>query len=235
MERSIVRKIFLVLSLIAIPIGFYFAFVYAPVEKTMGMVQKIFYWHVPSAWMAFLGFFIVFGCSLFYLWLKEARIARLALAAAEIGFLFTTIVLLTGPLWAKPVWGVWWSWDPRLTTTLLLWFIYFAYLVLDRFFDDPSRVTRYRAVLGIIGSLDIPLIHVSVLWWRTLHPKPVVLSSEGLGSGLYPTMLHALEVNGMVFLIIFITLLLYRMEAERLKEQIREQQRSKEPSWTLTS
>lgn len=233
--RISARKVFLTLTLLAIPLGFYFTFIYAPVEKQMGIVQKIFYWHVPSAWMAFLGYTIVFGCGPFYLWLKEPKIARLALSAAEVGFLFTTLVLITGPLWAKPVWGVWWSWDPRLTTTLLLGFLYFAYLVLDRFFDDRAKIDRYRAILGIVGFLDIPLIHLSVTWWRTIHPKPVVLSPEGLGSGLHPMMHHALWVNAGVFLLIFVTLISYRLEVENLQVAIRNRQKPKESPWTLTS
>ncbi|HEX6789747.1 MAG TPA: cytochrome c biogenesis protein CcsA, partial [Candidatus Krumholzibacteria bacterium] len=149
-------------------------FFYAPVEQTMGLPQKIFYFHVPLAWNAFLGFTIVFWCSFRYLATRDPKWDARAVAGAEVGVLFTTLVLITGPIWAKPVWGIWWTWDARLTLTLFLWFIYVAYLVMRGAIEDHDMRARYSAVLGILGALLIPFIHLSVYLFRTLHPQPIL-------------------------------------------------------------
>jgi len=143
-------------------------FMVVPTEREMGIVQRIFYFHVASAWVAFLGFFLVAGASAVYLWNGARAADRLAEAAAEVGVLFCTLVLVTGPIWARPVWGVWWTWDPRLTMTVILWAIYAGYLMLRAFGGEDEAVRRYAAVLGIVGVLDIPLIMVSVVdpWMR---------------------------------------------------------------------
>ena len=152
-------------------------FFWVSTERTMGVVQRIFYIHVPAAWVAFLAFGIVAVCGAMYLWLKDDRLDMAGLAAAEGGMLFTTIVLLTGPLWGRVAWGTWWSWEPRLTLTLLLWFIYLGYFLVRSSTDNPEKGKRFAAVVGIVGALDIPLIHVSVQFFRSLHPEPVVTVS----------------------------------------------------------
>ena len=148
---------------------------YTPLEAKQGAAQKIFYLHVPAAWVAFLAFFLVAVASGIYLWLRDQRLDRFAESSAEVGVVFTTVVLITGPLWAKPIWGTYWAWwDVRLVSTLFLWFIYLAYLVLRGAIDSPELRARYSAVLGILGALLIPFIHLSVYLFSTMHPMPIV-------------------------------------------------------------
>ena len=149
-------------------------FFFTPTEAVQGLAQKIYYIHVPSAWVAFLAFFLVAVTSALYLALREERLDRIAESSAEVGVVFTTVVLVTGPLWAKPIWGTYWTWDARLTSTLFLWFIYVAYVVLRGAIDDRDMRARYSAVLGILGALLIPFIHLSVYLFRTLHPMPII-------------------------------------------------------------
>src|SRR5262245_22650207 len=159
----------------------YLIFCVAPTEATMGDVQRIFYFHVPCAWVAYGGFFTVAIASGVYLATRRPGADQLAHAAAEVGVVFCTLVLVTGPIWARPIWGVWWTWDPRLTMTLILWAIYVAYLMLRAFGGPEEGVRRYAAVLGIVGVLDIPIIRVSVRLLRGIHPS-VLTQKEG-GSG----------------------------------------------------
>jgi heme exporter protein C len=193
-------------------------FFWVPTEQTMGIVQRIFYIHVPSAWVAFLAFAIVAICSAGYLWLRDDRLDRAALSAAEGGMLFTTLVLLTGPLWAKIAWGTWWEWEPRLTFTLLLWFIYLGYFLVRRSTENPERGKRFAAVVGIVGALDIPLIHISVKWFRSLHPEAVVLKPEG--PSLHPDMLTTLLTAFAALLLIFFALFLFRYALEGIRETL---------------
>jgi heme exporter protein C len=166
---------FLLLGLVAVAGTYVRAMGFTPAERLQGLAQKIFYIHLPSALMAFLAFFVVAVAGAMYLWLEDERLDRVAESSAEVGVMFTTIVLVTGPLWGKPVWGTWWTWDARLTLTLFLWFVYVGYLVLRGALDDRAQRARFSAVLGILGSLLIPFIHVSVYMFRTLHPQPIVL------------------------------------------------------------
>jgi heme exporter protein C len=148
---------------------------FTPLEAKQGAAQKIFYIHVPAAWVAFLAFFLVAVASGVYLWLRDARLDRFAESSAEVGVIFTTVVLITGPLWAKPIWGTWWAWwDVRLVSTLFLWFIYVSYIVLRGAIDSPELRARYSAILGILGALLIPFIHLSVYLFSTMHPMPIV-------------------------------------------------------------
>jgi len=194
-------------------------FMVVPTEREMGIVQRIFYFHVASAWVAFLGFFLVAGASVVYLW-KGARPAdRLAEAAAEVGVLFCTLVLVTGPIWARPVWGVWWTWDPRLTMTVILWTIYASYLMLRAFGGEDEAVRRYAAVLGVIGVLDIPLIRVSVRLLRGIHPA-VLARNEG-GTGLVdPWMRAGLGVSAVALMLLAAWLIALRMQSARLAEEV---------------
>ena len=152
---------------------------FTPIEAIQGPAQKIFYIHAPSAWSAFLAVVVVGLCSVLYLMLRDARIDRLAASSAEVGTVFTTAVLITGPIWGKPIWGAWWTWDARLTSTLFLWFILVGYLVLRSAVREPRQRARFAAVLGILGALLVPFIHLSVKMFRTLHPQPVVMNPEG--------------------------------------------------------
>jgi heme exporter protein C len=148
---------------------------FTPLEARQGAAQKIFYIHVPAAWVAFLAFGLVAIASAIFLWLRDERLDRFAESSAEVGVVFTTVVLITGPLWAKPIWGTFWAgWDVRLVSTLFLWFIYVAYIVLRGAVESPSLRARYSAVLGILGALLIPFIHLSVYLFATMHPMPIV-------------------------------------------------------------
>src|SRR5213594_3774662 len=194
-------------------------FLLVPTEADMGIVQRIFYFHVSSAWVAFLGFFLVAGASAVYLWNGAPTADRLAYAGAEVGVVFCTLVLVTGPIWARPIWGVWWTWDPRLTMTVVLWAIYSSYLMLRAFGGEDEAVQRYAAVLGIVGVLDIPIIMVSVRLLRGIHPA-VITQKEG-GSGLVdPWMRIALLVSGVALVLLAGWLIALRMRAARLGEEV---------------
>lgn len=161
---------------------------FTPLERLQGAAQKIYYIHVPAAWVAFLAFFLVAVASAVYLWLRDIRLDRFAESSAEVGVVFTTVVLTTGPLWGKPVWGTYWTWDARLSSTLFLWFIYVGYIVLRGAVDDPSLRARYSAVLGILGAFLIPFIHMSVYMFRTLHPMPILGQPAALARDTNPAL-----------------------------------------------
>jgi heme exporter protein C len=186
---------------------------FTPLEARQGAAQKIFYIHVPAAWVAFMAFGLVAIAGLAYLFLRDERLDRFAASSAEVGLVFTTVVLITGPIWAKPVWGTWWTWDARLTSTLFLWFIYLGYLVLRGTLDDRAMRARYSAILGALGALLIPFIHLSVYFFRTLHPRPIVASPEALdalASGdparapLPPEMLRTLFIALAAFTLLYV-------------------------------
>jgi len=155
---------------------------FTPFEARQGAAHKIFYLHVPAAWVAFMAFGLVAFTGLAYLWLRDERLDRFAASSAEVGLVFTTVVLLTGPIWARPIWGVWWTWDARLTSTLFLWFIYLGYIVLRGALDDRAMRARYSAILGALGALLIPFVHLSVYMFRVAHPMPVVGSPQAISA-----------------------------------------------------
>jgi len=193
-------------------------FLYAPTDSVQGQPQRIFYLHLPAAWLAYFSFFLIFVSSIAYLLTHRPGWDRLARASAELGFVFTTLVLLTGSMWGRPIWGTWWTWDARLTTTLILWFIYLAYFALRSYVSDPERKARYAAVLGIIGFVDVPIIHMSVLWWRTLHPQPVVVRSGG--PAMPPAMVLTMLVTLLAFFVLYVFLLVEKYELERVKDTL---------------
>ena len=212
---------FAAVTLALLTYGLYQGLVAAPTEQTMGDVQRIFYYHVPSAWTSFLCFFVNFLASIVYLIRRTRTSDALALATAEVGVVFCSVVLVTGPLWAKPVWGIWWTWDARLTTTLVLWLVYVSYLLLRRFAGD--NIGTLAAVLAIFGFLDVPLVYMSIRWWRTQHPQPVIGGAPG--SGIDPAMRHALYVNFLAFaafavLLIWVRMRLLKAERELENEHI---------------
>lgn len=180
-------------ALVAVVVTYVRAIFFTPLEAVQGPAQKILYIHAPAAWVAFMAFGLVALVSILYLWLREDRLDRIAEASAEVGVMFTTVVLTTGPLWGKPVWGAYWTWDARLTLTLFLWFVYIAYLVLRGAVEDRDMRARYSAVLGILGALLIPFIHLSVYLFRTLHPRPILMkpSAPSLPGEMLTTLLLA--------------------------------------------
>ena len=188
--------------------------IWVPTEATQGVVQRIFYIHVPAAWTTFLAFGIVALASAAYLWLEDERADAAAVAAAEGGLIFGAIMLISGPLWARIAWGTYWTWEPRLTLTLLLWFTYLGYFLIRGSVADPRRGKRFAAVVAVIGSLNIPLIHVSVSWFRSLHPGPVVIKPEG--PTLHPDMLATLLTSVAGFTLLFLGLFNFRYAVERL-------------------
>jgi heme exporter protein C len=199
-------------------VGLYAALIYAPTEKTMGNVQRIFYYHVPAAWLAFFGFFLVFLFSLMYLMRGGKKWDNRASAAAEIGLLFCSINLITGPIWAKPVWGVWWTWDARLTLTLVLWLIYVGYIMLRHYLADAERRATFSAVLGIVGFIDVPLVYFSIRWWRTQHPQPVMAGGED--SGLDPVMWYTILVTLTGLSLLFAYLFRKRLALQALRDEL---------------
>ncbi len=201
--------------------GLYEAMVGAPTEQTMGEVQRIFYYHVPSAWTAFLCFFANFIASIIFLARKGARADAIAVSTAEVGVVFCSVVLVTGPIWARPVWGIWWTWDARLTSTLVLWLIYVSYLLLRRY-AAPGQAPVLAAALAIFGFVDVPIVYLSIRYFRTQHPQPVIGGGEG--SGLDPRMLHALLVNFAAFVVFAAILIWARYRLERLRQQFEEAQ-----------
>ncbi len=217
-EDAIASRIFQALApitLLNIAVGLYMALFYAPTERTMGHAQRIFYFHVPSAWVGFLAFGVVFVASILFLWKRDHKWDALARSSAEIGVVFTTLVLLTGPLWAKSAWGTYWTWDARLTTTLVLWLIYVGYLMLRSAVDDTRRA-RMAAVIGIIGALDVPIIFLSVTWWRTMHPQTFI----GDSGGLAPAMTATLMVCLLSFTFLYVWLMLARVRLEQKRDQL---------------
>lgn len=188
-----------------------------PTEEKMGVVQRIFYFHVPSAFAGFLGVGLCALFSALYLYTRDRRMDRVAHASAELGVLFFTIVLITGPIWARPVWGVWWTGEVRLTSTLVLWLIYAGYLILRQSVENPEQGARFGAVIALIGALDVPIIYYSVEWWRGLHPK--VLKVSG-GQGLDPAMAKTLALCTVAFILLFLFLLLQRVRLGRLRDDV---------------
>ena len=181
---------------------------YTPVEARQGMAQKIFYLHVPAAWCALMAFSLVGLSSGLYLWLHDPRLDRFAASSAEVGVAFSAVMLTTGPIWAKPIWGTWWTWDARLTLTLFLFFLFVGYLALRASVHDPAERARFSAVVGILGMLLVPFIHLSVYLFRTLHPQPVVLKPSA--PSLPPEMLRTLLVSVAVFTLLYIGLVTLR-------------------------
>jgi heme exporter protein C len=184
MKKALPPTLHLMLTLVWLCVATYLIFLYAPEELTMGEVQRIFYIHVSSAWTALLAYFLIFLGSVGYLWKRSKVADDFAHAAAEVGFVFCSCVLVTGPLWAKPVWGIWWTWDARLTLTFVLWLLFVAYLMLRSYVLNPGRSAVLAAVVGIIGFVDVPIDYMAIRWWRTQHPQPVIAGGEGSGLDL---------------------------------------------------
>ncbi|MEJ2183459.1 MAG: cytochrome c biogenesis protein CcsA [Nitrospirota bacterium] len=201
--------------LFLLPLDFYLIFGVAPTERIMGDVQRIFYIHVSLAVSAYLAFAGVFAASVLFLWKKDLLWDTVASSAAEVGVLFSTLVLLTGSLWARPVWNVWWAWDPRLVSMFILWFIFVGYFLLRRSISDWHRRARYGAVIGIIGFLDVPIVRLATTWWRSVHPR-----LKGEGGGLEPTMLMVMLFSMATFLLFTVFLFLFRYRIARSENRL---------------
>ncbi|HWP91164.1 MAG TPA: cytochrome c biogenesis protein CcsA [Thermodesulfobacteriota bacterium] len=209
-------KILLGLTFVSMIASLYAVFIYAPTEAVMGHIQRIFYFHMGTVWVATVAFIIVFIASIQYL-RKETRFWDiLAFTSAEIGVLFITLTIITGSIWAKPVWGTWWTWDPQLTTTFILWMLYIVYLILRSAAGNDLKKARYAAVFGIIAFLDLPLVYASARLMRGI--SPVVFG--GRGGGIAPEMMVALLITLFAFTLLFIFILIERINLEKMKDDI---------------
>ena len=197
----------------------------APPDQLQGDLQRLMYVHVPAAWVAYLAFFVTLVCSVAWLRTRRREWDHRALAAVEVGVVFTGLTLALGSIWGKPVWGVWWTWDARLVTTALLFLVYLGYLALRRATPDPAVRARRAAIWGIVAFVQVPIVHLSVVWWRTLHQPPTVLrpGSPAIGG----TMLLALVVNVAAFTAVFAVLARRRADVARADEQYRVQMRDR--------
>lgn len=206
-----------VAALLALGLSATLSLVVAPPDALQGEVQRLMYVHVPAAWLAYLSFFVVFVSSVAYLRTSRTRWDRVAAASAEIGVLFTALAIVLGALWGKPVWGTWWTWDPRLTTTAMLLLIYIGYIAVRRITDSPTRRARWSAVVGVVGFVDVPIVHLSVVWWRSLHQQSTVLRVGG--PQIEGSMLTALLVAVGAFTIVYAYLMAVRLRVGRLEER----------------
>ena len=197
----------------------YGAFIYAPADAIQGNVQRLFYIHAPMAMIAYLAGGVVALAGLVYLKTRRMFWDVIARCSAEVAVLFTTLVLVTGSLWGKPVWGTWWSWDARLTTTLILWFIYVGYLMLRSYIGEPERAARYSVLVGILGAIDIPLVHVSVEWWRTLHPQGIIDSATG-SPALPGSMLLVFVLGTLTMVLLYFLLMGLRVRLELIHDAV---------------
>lgn len=200
------------LSFALLAIAVYGIFFVAGPISGEGDAGRIVYFHVPMAWDAFLAFFVVFGASIAYLRTGNPRWDQLGRASAEVGLVFTTLVLITGAIWGYPIWGTWWSWDPKLTTTLILWFMYLAYLMV-RSYAEPPRGPRFAAIVGIVAFFDVPIVYLSSYWWRTLHPPPAIgpLADQQPSA----TIVWILMLSLVAFTVLYAFLVRVRVEVEQ--------------------
>lgn len=217
-----IDRVLLVLEAIAMTTLCYLVFLYIPLERTQGYVQKIFFIHVPCAWVGFLAFTVTAIMGGRYLASRNPDHDRWAAASAEVGLMFTTLVLITGPMWARPVWGIWWTWDVRLTSTLVLWLIYLAYLILRQTVSERDRRSVLASVTGIIGWLGVPIVYLANRVKASQHPAPVIGGGEK--SGLAPIFLFTLLVGVATLTIFYVILLRARARGIRLEDEIEELQ-----------
>jgi len=202
----------------------YASFYIAPDESTMHLVQRIFYLHAPCGMVALMAFLVSFVGNVVYLLKRESKWDWLGVASVEVGLVFCTVVLITGPIWAHPAWGVWWAWDARLTSTLVLWLLYVSYLLLRTTIDDPDRRAVVSAFFGVFSFLDVPLVYGSIWWWRTNHPQPVVFTSGGLD----PAMRKVFYFSWLSLTCLMVLLIRKRYELEALRGTVRELEREAE-------
>ncbi len=197
-----------VLGLLGLVAVYILALAYTPTEVRQGLAQKIFYVHAPAAWAALMAFSLVGIVSGLYLWLRDERLDRFAASSAEVGLVFSVIMLTTGPIWGKPVWGTWWTWDARLTLTLFLFFLFVGYLALRAALEDPGERGRFAAVVGLLGLVLVPFVHLSVYLFRTLHPQPVLVKPSA--PSMPPEMLRTLLISFGVFTLLYLGFVMVR-------------------------
>lgn len=214
-KDSVTQRIFACLVCATMIANLYLIFMFVSEERTMGHVQKIFYFHVPAAWVSFIAFFVVFVNSILYLVKRDRKYDIAASSSAEIGVILGTLVLITGPIWGRPVWNTWWEWTPRLTLFLVLWLIYVAYSMLRSFVDDKERKARFSAVFGIVGFMNVPIVYMSIRLWRDIHPKPLI--GGGKGSGLQPDMRLTLYFSFFAFILLYVFLLQRKTALEKAR------------------
>ena len=200
----------------------FWIFLKLPIETSQGFPQKIMYLHVPTFIATYLAFFVVFAFSIAYLWKRDLMFDQIAKVSAEVGLIFCALLLVTGAIWGKPTWGTYWVWDARLTTTLLLFLIFMGYFLLRMSVNDRDKEARLASVLGIIGCLDIPIIHKSVEWWRTLHqPSTLFKVESGKASpSISPELFTPLIASTILMLLFYLYLLLLRYQTEIRREQL---------------
>jgi len=194
----------------------YMVFSYVPTDKESGVVQRIFYFHVPLAWVAFFAFFLVLLGSIMYLHKRDKKWDMFASSSAEIGIIFTTLVLITGSIWARATWGVWWTWDARLTTSLVLWFIYIAYFIFRTYISEEERKARFSAVIGIVGFIDVPIVALTIILARVQHPGPIIFQG-----GLTPSMVFTLTICLVTFTTLYFLFLTERMSMKRSEDEVK--------------
>ncbi len=204
-------------TVVAVLAMLYMALIYAPTERTQGQAQRIFYIHIGSAIITYVAYIVTAVASIGFLWKRSEWLDQLARSSAEVGLLINSILLVSGSIWGKAIWGTWWSWDARLTSTLILWFIYAGYLMLRAYGGDTPQIARSAAVIGIIGCIDIPIINQSVRWWRTLHPAPIVVRES---PALPATMLQAVFVALVAFFLLYLYLTIQRFRVEQLSTTV---------------
>ena len=197
-------------------------FFYAPREVVMGEAQRIFYYHVPSAWISFASFGLTVIAGIAYLRTGNHRWDRLGLATVEVGMMFAIMTLFSGMLWARPIWNTWWTWDPRLTTYTILLLIYVAYLMLRQGIEDPDKRARFASVYGIIGFLSVQITYYSIFWWRTIHPAVFGTNESETKMSLEPRMLQTFIFCNLAFIVFYVTLLWHRLRLENDTSHIEE-------------
>ena len=215
-KKSLVNGILVGMSVVVFLVALAMVFFYAPREATMGEVQRIFYFHVASAWVGFFGFFVTFAGGIGYLSTNNRHWDILAFSSAEVGLVFISMTLVTGMLWAKPAWGTYWTWEPRLTISAVQWLLYVAYVMLRGSVLNPEREARFAAVYGIAAFVTVPLSWFAIRWWRTIHPQ--VVSSEGMA--IAPKMVHTLLVSIAAFTLVYVVLLRQRIALEQAKDRL---------------
>jgi len=216
-RTNITRKILWGVGFVMLIIALYLAFLYAPREKTMGDVQRIFYFHMPLAWNGFLALFVTFIFGIKYLISRKVMDDLIATSSAEIGLFFITLAIITGSLWARPAWGTFWVWEPRLTTAFILWLMYVFYIFLRRSIEDRDRARLITSVYGIIAFVNVPLVFMSIRWWRTQHPVVIKMGKFEMAPQMVQTLLFSLAT----FTVIYFMILLQRLTVEKLEENVR--------------
>ena len=209
----IVSLVLLALTFVGMMISISMIFLYVPTDAIEGIPQRIFYFHVPVAWIGMLAFGVLAAASIGYLWKKDERWDWLARASAEVGTIFITLALISGSIWGRTTWGTWWTWDARLTTTLILWFIYIGYMMLRSYMGRTSASARSAAVLAIIGVIDVPIIYESVNWWRTLHPQAEV----GTPGALPPSVVLTLMISVVTFTLLYSFLMVQIYQLQKMQ------------------